>query len=514
MRVHSQFMALAFAALSTAWFGAATAASHREAPLIAQDPAADITDVYAFRSWNDPDKVVFIMNVIPSQEPSSGPNYFFFDDNVLYTINVDLNRDGVADDLVFEVRFKTELRNALAGFGLRSPVANIGRPELGLQITALDGPGSAGLGIRQSYTVTMVTKNANGSYARRRLNAADGQPLFAVPSNVGPLTMPDYEGLAAQGIRQLDKGVRAFAGQRDETFYIDLGAVFDGPINLRRSPVLSDAEDADDSQNFGGVDQFSGFNVNTIAIEVPKALVTPKSGTQIGMYAATARPQVTVLRGPKDPKRDIKFDDGAIDAGRFVQVARMANPLVNELIITFGRKDRWNATEPQDEAQFIADYRTPTLATAINLLFGVPVPATPRNDLVGALLQYGGANGGRLSELLRLDLSVPPRAPSDNCGPSTQCRLGILAHDAAGNPLPDPVAWPNGRRPNDDVTDIALRVVSGVLLGTGNARLGDGVNFNIGAPGAGITANGIAQNFPFLPTPFDGRNRRHIDPNE
>jgi hypothetical protein len=402
------------------------------------------------------------------------------------------------------VRFETELRNALAGLGVRSPVANVG------PITALNGAGSEGLGIRQSYTVTMVRKDPDGKKIRTRLNALDGGPLFAVPSNQGPRTMPSYEDLAAQGIRSLQQNVRVFAGQRDDTFYIDLGAVFD-TINLRPpAPVLSDAQDADDSRNFGGVDTFSGFNVNTIAIEVPKALIVPKHGTQIGMYASTSRPRVTVLRGAKDKDDD---DDDAKERS-FVQVARMANPLVNELIIRFGRKDRWNATDPADEGQFVADYRNPSLAAILNLLFGVPIPATPREDLVNVLLRYPGPQVGRISELLRLDLSVPPRPPGNNCSSMTQCRLTVLAHDAGGAPTPDPAGWPNGRRPNDDVTDIALRVVSGVLLGTGNARLGDGVNFNIGAPGTGVTANGIAIDFPFLPTPHDGRDRRHIDPGE
>lgn len=486
------------AVLAGCWIAASQAASHREAPLIAQDPAADITDVYAFTNYNDPSKVVLIMNVIPAQEPSAGPNYFFFDPNVLYAVHLDLNRDGVADDLSFEVAFKTELRNALAGFGLPSPVANVGRPEVG-QITALDGPGSAGLGIRQNYTVTMVKKQPNGLMKRTLLKATDGEPLFAVPSNQGPFTMPDYESLAAQGIRSLGQGVRVFAGQRDETFYIDLGAVFDGPLNVRPpAPVLSDAQDADDHHNFGGVDMFSGFNVSTIAIEVPKSLVMPSTGSQIGLYASTSRKTVTVLRKKTDP----------IIVGPYVQVGRMGNPLVNELIIRFGDKDRWNATEPEEESTFLSDYRSPTLATVLNLLYGVPIPAAPRDDLVNALLRYSGTSGGALSELLRLDLATPPTPAA------SQKRLGILAHDAGGTPTPDPAAWPNGRRPNDDVTDIALRVVSGVLLGTGNTRLGDGVNFNIGAPGTGVTANGIAMDFPFLPTPHDGRDRRHIDPGE
>ena len=484
-------------ACALAWGGAASAASHREAPLIAQDPAADITDVYAFVNFNDPNKATFILNVIPAQEPSSGPNYFFFDPNVLYQIHVDLNRDGVADELTFEVRFKTELRNALAGVGLFSPVANVGRPEIG-QITALDGAGSAGLGLRQTYSVTMVKKGRHGHKIRIPLEATDDKPLFAVPSNQGPFTMPDYPALAAQGIRQLEQGVRVFAGQRDETFAIDLGAVFDGPLNLRASPVLSDAQDADDTHNFGGVDTFSGFNVNSIAIEVPKSLIKPSVGSTIGVYASTSRPKVTVLRSEK----------GESSYGPFVQVSRMGNPLVNELIIRFGDKDRWNATEPEDEKKFVEDYRNPSLATVINLLYGVPIPAAPREDLVNVLLRYSGTNGGVLSDLLRLDLNVAPT-------PATaQKRLGILAHDASGTPTPDNAAWPNGRRPSDDVTDIALRVVSGVLLGTGNARLGDGVNFNIGAVGPDITPNGIAQSFPYLPTPHDGRDRRHIDPSE
>jgi hypothetical protein len=509
MRTRLKLASLAFGLATSVWITASQAASHREAPLIAQDPAADITDTYAFVNFNDPSKVTLIMNVIPSQEPSSGPNYFFFDDNVLYAIHVDLDRDGVADDLTFEIRFKTELRNALARFGVKSPVANAGHPAIG-QITALDGPGSEGLGIRQSYSVTMVRKGDQGGQSRTRLKPLDGGPLIAVPSNQGPQTIANYEDLARQGIRSLEQGIRVFAGQRDETFYIDLGAVFD-TLNLRPpAPVLSDTQDADDANNFGGVDTFSGFNVNTIAIEVPKALVTPKHGNHIGVYASTSRPKVTVLR---ETKRDDDDDDGK-ESGRFVQVARMANPLVNELIIQFGAKDRWNETDPENEARFVADYRNPSLATILNLLFGVPIPATPREDLVNLLLRYPGDSSGKLSELLRLDLSVPPRAAGDNCSPTTQCRLTVLAHDAAGNATPDPSGWPNGRRPNDDVTDIALRAVSGVLLGTGNARLGDGVNFNIGAPGTGVTANGIATDFPFLPTPHDGRNRRHIDPGE
>jgi hypothetical protein len=191
--------------------------------------------------------------------------------------------------------------------------------------------------------------------------------------------------------------------------------------------------------------------------------------------------------------------------GPWVQVSRLANPLVNELVIGTDRKDRWNASDPTDEAQFVNFYLNSRLATAINLRFGTQIPTTSRTDLVNVLLKYptqaqtGTCGRNDCAELLRLNLAVAPTPPA------AQRRLGVLAGDGAG--------WPNGRRPNDDVTDIALRVVAGKLLGapTGDLLLGDGVNFNIGAAGSNVTANGIYSVFPYLPTPHDGRNRRHID---
>jgi Domain of unknown function (DUF4331) len=453
------------------------AASHREAPLIAQDPAADITDVYAFRSWEDPSRVVLIMNVIPAQEPSSGPNYFFFDDQVAYDFNLDIDQDGMAEDIIYRVQFKTEIRPPFDDL----PVSYAGVdpvPGLPPAITDLDGPGATGLGLRQTYTVTQIQ-------AGKHTVLAEG--LFAVPSNIGPQTMPDYEKLAEDGIFPLSNGGRVFVGQRDETFYIDLGATFD-TLNFRAAPILSDVQDADDGVNPFGNDMFSGFNVNTIALEIPISELSDV----IGMYASTSR-----------PKTEIHAPNSAVKGeGDFVQVARMGNPLVNELIIGTGMKDSWNGSDPKEEAQFLDFYLNPRLVTVINLAFGTDFPTTNRTDLVAALLQYSGQDpnsclrSSRCSELLRLDTKVEPTSPE------SQKRLGGLVDDAAG--------FPNGRRPNDDVTDIILRVAAGALLGA-VPNLGDGVNFNIGAPGTNVTDKGIYTRFPFLPTPFDGRTRRHID---
>ncbi len=480
MKMTHKFLAVSLAAaISQLSF----AASHREAPLIALDPAADITDVYAFRSWEDPSKLVFIMNVIPGQEPSAGPNYFNFDDEVAYDIHLDTNKDGKADDIVYRVRFKTQIRPPFDGLPVAYAGVN-GVAGLPPSIGDLDGANDVGLGLRQGYTVTEMR-----GAQHRLLNI--GTPVV-VPSNIGPRTIADYEALSDQGIYPLANGGRVFAGQRDESFYIDLGATFD-TLNFRMPPILTAAQDANDSVNSFGNDMFSGFNVNTIALEVPISEVTKDPDhAVIGMYASTSRPRVKTLRS----------DGQAQTGGKFVQVSRMGNPLINEVIIGTGKKDLWNATEPEYEAQFLDFYLNPRLTGLINTAFGTSFTTTGRSDLVAALLKYPGQNPGKCSranpcsELLRLNVSVPPTAPD------AQKRLTVLAGDSAG--------FPNGRRPNDDVTDIALRVVAGALNGP-VPNLGDGVNFNIGAEGANLTANGIYKVFPFLPKPHDGRNRRHID---
>jgi hypothetical protein len=442
----------------------AQAASHREAPLISLDPEADITDFFMFRSYEagQSDKVDLIMDVIPGEEPSSGPNYFNFDPNVLYSFNVDTNGDGNAEDVKFELRFRNEVRGNTSALGL--PLAYTALPP----ITHLDGSGSEGLGVRQRYTLTMVKGN------KRTVLADD---LIAVPSNVGPRTMPNYEQLAAEGTYALNGGIRVFAGQRDDPFYIDLGAVFD-TLALRSL----------------GIDMLSGFNVHTIALEVPITLLTGETGAStIGAYASTSRQKITVEGSGK---------------GKWVQVQRLANPLVNEVIIGLQDKDRWNATEPQDESKFLGYYLKPRLALALQLVFGANTGCTPfgdpscspnppaptdtslsnlnRTDLVNVLLKYKPTDI-RLSELLRLNLNVKPTPLAD------QKRLTILQGDAAG--------WPNGRRPLDDVTDVAVQVVGGPnYIGIG---AGDNVNANDKA---------LPAAFPFIASPWDGVNRVHQNP--
>ena len=430
---------------------ASSAASHREAPLISLDPTADISDFFMFRSYEagQEEKVVLIMDVIPGEEPSSGPNYWNFDPSVLYTFSIDNDKDGDADDVRFEVRFKNEFRGTIKDLGLF--LSYVAIPP----ITSLDGAGSEGLGLRQTYSVTMI-KNGKRTVL--------GRDLIAVPSNVGPRTMPDYESLAAQGLYEVKNGVRVFAGQRDDPFYIDLGAVFD-TLNLRAP----------------GVDMLSGFNVHTIALEVPASLLTkdrkgPEQTAQpvLGAYASTSRHSVRVMG-----------DAGEGDDSSWVQVQRLANPLVNEAIIGTVDKDKWNSLAPSRERRFVEYYTNPRLVTALEAVFGID--AEPAFDLRDVLLTYTPGNYNKLSELLRLDISVDP-VPLASQNPLT-----ALAGDGAG--------WPNGRRPIDDVTDVAVKVIGGA-------------NY-IALPSIdSVDANDkpLTESFPFLPTPWDGRERVHMNP--
>jgi len=459
------------------------ASSHREAPITALDRGADVTDWYAFVSYDHPDRVTMILNVDPLLEPANGPNYFPFDPNVLYQMKIDNNHDG-EEDITFQFRFNTEYRLPGVFTGFVGGIAGIP------QITALNGPGSEGLGIRQTYTVTMIKKG-------KVYDLTGGQTLYAVPTNVGPLTMPSYNVLFQQGIYQLKDNIRVFAGTVDDPFYVDLGAAFDS-LNFRMGVggILSSSVDADDTHNYAP-DTVAGYNVNCIVLEVPITLLTVdgklhqpgEKEAVIGTYGSTARPRITVRRNNRTR-----------GSGQWVQVNREGNSLINELIIGTGSKDTFSTSDPSNDSQFAPFFLDPLLAHLFNSVLGLPIPPAPRLDLL-PLVQYtapicpgcGPNDAGPIADLLRLNTGIPP-TPVEQ-----QKRLGFLAGDVAG--------FPNGRRPVDDVIDIAARVVAGILADrvTYGAAIGDGVNIN--DVGYGTT-------FPYVMPAQSGRDAHHVGPGQ
>ncbi|HYL16005.1 MAG TPA: DUF4331 domain-containing protein [Terriglobales bacterium] len=460
------------------------ASSHREAPISALDHSADVTDWYAFVSYDHPDRVTMILNVDGFLEPSNGPNYFPFDPNVRYVMNVDNNQDGKTD-ISFQFRFNTEIRQPGVFTGFVGGIAGI--PP----ITALDGPGSEGLSLRQTYTVTMI-KNGVAT------DLTSGKTLFAVPSNVGPLTMPKYQDLFNQGIYDLGNGVRVFAGTVDDPFYIDLGAAFDS-FNFRMGVggILSPAVDADDTHNYAP-DAVAGFNVNSIVLEVPITMLTVDGKLHgagdkqavIGTYGETDRQRVTIHR----------LDGQVNGAGVWRQVNREGNSLINELIIGTGSKDLFSVSDPQNDGQFASFFLDPLLAHIYSSVLNIPIPPAPRTDLL-PLVQYmapicpgcGPNDAGPIADLLRLNTGIPPTPVG------SQKRLGFLAGDLAG--------FPQGRRPIDDVVDIASRAVAGILVDPVKygARIGDGVNTNEG---------GYRPTFPYVLPAHSGRDSHHAAPGQ
>ncbi len=490
----------------------AMASSHREAPITALDHAADITDFYAFVSYDHPGYVTFIMNVDPFLEPSNGPTYFPFDPNILYEIKVDNNFDALAE-VTFQFRFQTEIRapklfTAAAGDGngVNAPGNSPSPVPPGTQIvppaiTSLDGAGSAGLNLRQTYTVNVI-RGGSSAY----LQPQNGSAFYAVPTNVGPRTMPNYNQLAAQGVYTAggiaDGKIRVFAGTVADPFFIDLGAAFD-TFNFRNTGsgvpgVLTAAQDSDNHLN-AAPNAVSGFNVNTIAIEVPIQLLTSDSKIHsakdvqatIGAWATTSRQQMTIRRSPLPEENQ----------GSFYQVQRLANPLINELLIGVGSKDRWSMEQPVNDQQFIAFDEDPTLARIFNALYKINIPPPPRYDLeplviYAAPIAASGTPHGPVADLLRLNTGV-------SATPYAQrSRLGLIGGDGAG--------YPNGRRLTDDVVDISARVVGGGVLNPKynvfpNNKIGDGVN---------ATDVPVQESFPYVHYAYSGRDSRHIDPTE
>jgi len=446
------------------------ASSHREAPLISNDPQADNTDVYAFVSPDRPDTVTMIANYVPLEEPAGGPNFASFGDHVLYALHVDNNGDG-EDDVTFEFRFTTEVRNGNTFLYNTGPITSLGDPDWN---------------VRQTYSVTRVIGHGQPEIL--------GRNIPTPPVNIGPRSTSSYDAVANAAVTDLPDGIRVFAGQRDDPFFVDLGSVFDlaglRPFNAAHVIPLPPA---------AGVDGVAGFNTHSIAIQVPIAQLTA-SGPTIGIYASASRQKVLIRKHGGDEK----------GVGPWVQVSRLANPLINEVVIPIARKDGWNAAEPENDRQFERFYTTPEVTKLENLLYPVldDAPATRRGDLVAVLLTGVPTlnfTGNTQADLIRLNTAIPPTAPAGSGN-----RLGVLAGDFAG--------FPNGRRLEDDVTDIELRafacgygpivgpIIEGFGFCAGNANrtpnnlLGDGVDAN---------EKPFLSTFPYLASPHQGYEHRH-----
>jgi hypothetical protein len=464
--------------------GRASASSHAEAPMTSMDRYADNTDVYAFRS-TEAGRAGFatiIANFVPFQDPSGGPQFFRFDDSVLYEIKIDNTGDGVPD-ITYQFQFTTQIVNPNTVLGMNTVNEN----GVISTLTDLD------YNMPQTYTVRRVERQSG----RRGQFVAAG--LRTPPSNIGPRVTPNYEAnLGQPAVYNLPNGGKVFCGQRDEGFFIDVGAVFDGLAF--RSIAAS-----------GGVDTLRGFNVNTIAIEVPiqdltRSRAVPASSTAtdavVGIYSTASRRGTRVIN-----------PSGTTTEGPWRQVSRLGNPLVNEVVIPLGLKDAFNMLEPTGDAVAVPAVLDPELPKLIKLIFGlygdfngnrvnIDIPPPPRNDLAQIFALgipvnsvtgpdyttvIAGTDGPH--EYLRLNLGIAPSA-----APS---RLGLLGGDVAG--------FPNGRRVTDDVVDIALRAVLGGTPFTPtynvppNNSIGDGVSMN---------EQPFLTRFPYLASPNPGNTPR------
>ncbi|GAA4621513.1 DUF4331 domain-containing protein [Actinoallomurus vinaceus] len=403
----------------------ATASSHREAPLISGEPQYDNTDVYAFVSPDKPDTTTLIANFIPFEEPAGGPNFYKFAADARYDINIDNDGDSQTD-LTYRFEFQHHYKNRGTFLYNTGPVRSLDDPNLNFT---------------QTYDLTLIHRAHGTAQSARTL--IDDAPV--APSNVGQASMPDYRTLRTQAVKPLPQGGQVFAGQAEDPFFLDL-RVFD----LLYGGNLKEV----------GNDTLRGYNVNTIALQVPSKTLAPTQPI-IGVFSDVQRRTA---------------------AGGYTQVSRLGNPLVNEVVIPLADKDRFNASIPWNDAWFANYVTRPELPKLIQKIYKIPAPAEPRNDLTQVFLtgvpKLNQPPGVRPAELMRLNTSIPPaKSPK---------RLGVLDGDNAG--------YPNGRRLTDDVVDISLQVVEGELLGKKN-DLGDGVNANDAA---------FDRAFPYVASPNSG----------
>ncbi|HVF20858.1 MAG TPA: DUF4331 domain-containing protein [Mycobacteriales bacterium] len=402
--------------------GAGTASSHREAPLVAADPAVDNTDVYAFVSPDAPDTVTLIANWIPFQEPNGGPNFYPFATDARYDVNIDNNGDA-KPDVTYRWTFKTDDKRGLDTFLYNNGPVNSIDDETLL--------------VRQTYTLQQLD-------GKGKVTKTLAENAKVAPSRVGAASMPNYEALRAEAITEVDGGGKSFAGQADDPFFLDL-RVFD----LLYGGNLSEV----------GKNTLTGYNVNAMAVQVPKTDLA-------GGGDAAANPIIGVWTTAQRPSTRVLAADGTSKtSGEFVQVSRLGNPLVNEVVVPLQFKDAFNGSKPEGDQQFLPKVQDPEVPKLIEKIYKMPAPATPRDDLVSVFLT--GVEGLNKpanvtpSEQLRLNMSIAPTAKEN--------RMGVVGGDKAG--------FPNGRRLADDVIDISLQVLEGELKGTPN-DLGDGVDKN------------------------------------
>jgi hypothetical protein len=455
------------AAVSGLAVDTASASSHREAPLIAGDPKADNTDTYAFVSPDNPDMVTVVANWIPLEEPNGGPNFYPFATDARYTIKFDNNGDGKAD-ITYAWTFQDHYRDTANQFLYNTGVVkNLTDPTLNFY---------------QTYTVTETDESGTHTLLSNKI---------VTPSDVGPASMPDYARLRQQNIAQgrLSDGGRNYVGQADDPFFLDL-RVFD----LLYGGNLSET----------GHDTLSGYNVNTIVLQEPKKELAlkgdPSRNPVIGIWSTTERRSTNVLGG------------GSVNAsGPYVQVSRLGNPLVNEVVVPLKYKDAFNAITPAQDhtVQPVVDkVLDPMVPKLIQSIYGIPAPKTPRNDLVeifltGIAKKARTLTGGPApiqadlnSQLLNKDVSASSFVPSEELRlnmavPVTAKpnRLGVLGGDLQG--------FPNGRRLTDDVVDIELQALEGAAL-TGHL-------VNALAAGDKVNANEVpfSNTFPYIALPHD-----------
>jgi hypothetical protein len=474
-------------------FAPAQASSHREAPFITKSPKVDGTDFYMFRSYA-PSRdgfVTMIANYQPFQDPQGGPNFYQFDENALYEIHIDNTGDG-KDDVTFQFRFKSTSKKTALTIGGKSVLIPL------INSSTISGVNPASLNVRETFTVDMVKGDRRGGVRTRLSSTSGGVSEFDKPvDNIGNKTFggaAGYETYANSHIYDVSFGScgagRVFVGQRKEPFYIAVGKIFD-LFNL--NPLGAEAA--------GNANDLEGKNVSSIAIEAPIACLTNGTEPVIGGYATASLRQGRLINGA--PATGL--NNASKEGGAWAQVSRVGMPLVNEVIIGLDDKDKFNASKPVNDAQFLTYVTNPVLPAVVETLFPSAKAPTnfPRTDLVAAFLTgIAGVNQPKAvspSEMLRLNTSIAPTAAG------AQLALGVAAGDNAG--------FPNGRRPGDDVVDVSLRVAMGALcVLTGNTdALKVGCKPADAPAGAAKLTDGVRKSaadftpgFPYLNTPLPG----------